>query len=136
MKLFSLGVWMVFPGSILALLPGQRAHAQQAEQPVEEAVWPIVVGGEELEANYVEVRWAPGASSSPHRHAGPVFGLVLEGTLYFAVDEEPEREISAGESFVESEGALHRVSRGHPDTGARAVVVILAEPGATLTGPP
>ena len=136
MNPLSLRVWTLGVGSLLPLLPAQAAHGQQTQQPVEEAVWPIVVGGEELEANFVEVSWAPGASSSPHRHAGPVFGLVLEGTLYFAVDEEPERAISAGESFVESEGALHRVSRGHPETGARAVVVVLAAPGATLTGPP
>ncbi|MEM6706827.1 MAG: cupin domain-containing protein, partial [Acidobacteriota bacterium] len=78
---------------------------------------------------------APGADSPEHRHAGPVFGYVLEGSLIFAVDEDPEREIAAGGSFVESEGALHRVFRGGEE-GAKVLAIIVAEPGATLTTPP
>lgn len=106
--------------------------AQTNEGPVTHAVeW----GGNSLQANYLVLDVAPGAASPQHRHAGPVFGYVLEGSLIFAVEDDPEREIEAGGSFVESEGALHRVFRGGDD-GAKVLAIIVAEPGATLTTPP
>src|SRR5690242_881419 len=32
----------------------------------------------------------------PHRHAGPVFGYMLEGEMIFELEGEPERVIRAG----------------------------------------
>lgn len=127
-------VWTVALGLALAsagFLVG-TVVAQPPEGPVSR---PVEWGGKSLEANYLVLDVAPGAASPEHRHAGPVFGYVLEGSLIFAVEDDPEREIEAGGSFVESEGALHRVFRGG-DEGAKVLAIIVAEPGATLTTPP
>ena len=61
----------------------------------------------------VEVSYAPGAASSPHRHARSafIFAYVLSGEIESQVGDGPARVYKAGESFYEEPGAHHRVSR-------------------------
>ena len=47
--------------------------------------------GMKTKATTVEVLLAPGQASAPHRHPGPVFGYVIEGTYAWAVDDPPVR---------------------------------------------
>ena len=54
----------------------------------------------------------PGQKDSPHRHAGPVFGYVLEGEYEHAIDDEPVKTYKAGETFYEPSGCVHRVAEG------------------------
>jgi len=44
---------------------------------------------------------APGATSSPHRHTGPVFAYLLEGEIENQVDPNPPQRYKAGEFFYE-----------------------------------
>ena len=44
------------------------------------------------------------AEVASHRHSGPVFGYVLEGTTLFELEREAPREIVAGEAFWEPGG--------------------------------
>ena len=41
----------------------------------------VAVARKDASATTLEVNFAPGAKDTPHRHAGPVFGYVLEGEL-------------------------------------------------------
>jgi quercetin dioxygenase-like cupin family protein len=82
--------------------------------------------GKEARVTTVEVAYEPGQASPPHRHAGPVFGYVLEGELELALGDEPARTLKAGETFYEPTGILHRVSRNpDPKTRTRILAVVL-----------
>ena len=56
------------------------------------------------------VTYAPGGSSSPHRHDAQVFVYVLEGTLTMQVQGHAAVTLHAGETFYESPGDIHAVS--------------------------
>lgn len=57
----------------------------------------------------VEVSYAPGGKSSPHRHASSAFiyGYVLSGAIRTQVEGGPILTLKAGESFYELPGAHH-----------------------------
>jgi quercetin dioxygenase-like cupin family protein len=82
--------------------------------------------GKEASATVKEVIFEPGQKDSPHRHAGPVFGYVLEGEYEHAINEEPVKIYKAGETFYEPSGCVHRVAR-NPNgiTKTRLLAVIL-----------
>jgi quercetin dioxygenase-like cupin family protein len=70
-----------------------------------------------------EVTFEPGQKDSSDRHAGPVFGYVLEGEYEHALDDEP---VKTGETFYEPSGSVHRVARNPSDkTKTRLLAVIL-----------
>jgi quercetin dioxygenase-like cupin family protein len=74
----------------------------------------------------VEVTFEPGQKDTPHRHAGPVFGYVLEGEYEHAIDDEPVKNYKAGDTFYEPSGSVHRVARNPSGkTRTRLLAVIL-----------
>lgn len=82
--------------------------------------------GKDTGATVVEVTFEPGQEDSAHRHAGPVFGYVLEGQYEHAIDDEPVKTYKAGETFYESTGCVHRVARNPSQkTRTRLLAVIL-----------
>jgi quercetin dioxygenase-like cupin family protein len=82
--------------------------------------------GKDARATVLEVTFEPGQKDSPHRHAGPVFGYVLEGEYEHAIDDEPVKTYKAGETFYEPSGSVHRVARNPSDkTKTRLLAVIL-----------
>jgi quercetin dioxygenase-like cupin family protein len=74
--------------------------------------------GKDASSTVVEVTFEPGQKDLPHRHAGPVFGYVLEGEYEHAIDDEPAETYKAGETFYEPSGCVHRVAR-HPSDNTR-----------------
>jgi quercetin dioxygenase-like cupin family protein len=82
--------------------------------------------GKDASATVLEVTFGPGQKDSPHRHAGPVFGYVLEGQYEHAINDEPVKTYKAGETFYEPSGCVHRVAQ-NPNSKAktRLLVVIL-----------
>jgi len=77
-------------------------------------------------ATVVEVTFEPGQKDSPHRHAGPVFGYVLEGEYEHAIDDEPAKTYKAGDTFYEPSGCVHRVAQNPSGkTRTRLLAVIL-----------
>ena len=84
--------------------------------------------GKQCQASTVEVSLEPGVGSAPHRHPGPVFGYVLEGTYEWAIDDNPGRILKAGDTFYEPTGTLHRVSRNPAKTGRTRVLAVLLHP--------
>jgi quercetin dioxygenase-like cupin family protein len=84
----------------------------------------------------VEVSYAPGESSSAHRHPGLTMAYVLEGEIRSKVGDDPEKSYTAGQMFLETPGQLHAVSRNASATQpARLLAILLAEKGAQLTTP-
>ena len=82
--------------------------------------------GKDTSATVREVTFEPGQKDSSHRHAGPVFGYVLEGEYEHAIDDEPVKTYKAGETFFEPSGSVHRVARNPSDkTKTRILAVIL-----------
>lgn len=82
--------------------------------------------GKEAAATVLEVTFAPGEKDTSHRHAGPVFGYVLEGEYEHAINDEPIHTYKAGETFYEPTGSLHRVAQNpNNKTKTRLLVVIL-----------
>jgi quercetin dioxygenase-like cupin family protein len=82
--------------------------------------------GKDTSATVREVTFGPGQKDSSHRHAGPVFGYVLEGEYEHAMDDEPVKTYKAGETFYEPSGSVHRVAQNPSDkTKTRLLAVIL-----------
>jgi quercetin dioxygenase-like cupin family protein len=82
--------------------------------------------GKGARATVLEVTFEPGQKDSPHRHAGPVFGYVLEGEYEHAINDEPVKTYKAGDTFYEPSGAVHRVARNPSGkTRTRLLAVIL-----------
>ena len=84
----------------------------------------------------VEVSYAPGESSGPHRHPGLTIAYVLEGEIRSKVGDGPEQTFTAGQMFLETPNQLHAVSRNASTTRpAKLLAVMLSEKGKPLTSP-
>jgi quercetin dioxygenase-like cupin family protein len=81
--------------------------------------------GKEAKVTVVELTLEPGQAGKPHRHAGPVFGYVLEGEYEWAIDDRPAQVLKAGDTFYEPTGCLHRVSRNPGKVKARVLATVL-----------
>ena len=83
----------------------------------------------------VLVRYAPGASSPSHAHAGSVYAYVLSGRVRSEnSDTGPARVYAAGEGFFEPPGSTHKVSQNASDTDpASLLAIFVADDGAQLT---
>jgi len=84
----------------------------------------------------VEVSYAPGESSTAHRHPGVTIVYVLEGEIRSKVADDPERTYTPGQMFMETPNQLHAVSGNASKTNpARFLAILLAEKGKQLTTP-
>ena len=82
--------------------------------------------GKSASATVSEVTFEPGQEDLSHRHAGPVFGYVLEGEYEHAINDEPVKPYKAGGTFYEPSGCVHRVARNPSDKSrTRLLAVIL-----------
>ncbi len=66
----------------------------------------------------VIVDYAPGGESPSHVHAKSafIFAYVVSGKIESQVNDEPKRVYQAGESWYETPGSSHRVSRNASET--------------------
>lgn len=87
----------------------------------------------------VVVDYPPGGGSLPHRHAGSafIFAYVLSGEIESQVNDGPRGVYRTGESFYETPGSIHRVSRNASTTEpARLLAVFVVDSDeTTLTTP-
>ncbi len=61
------------------------------------------------------ITYPPGADGSNHSHPVVGIGLILEGTIVSAFDNDPEETLTAGQSF-QDRASFHRVSRNGSQT--------------------
>jgi quercetin dioxygenase-like cupin family protein len=87
----------------------------------------------------VEVLYPPGGASAPHTHASSAFiyAYVVSGAIESQVDAGPLHVYKAGESFYETPGAHHSVSRNASQTKpAKLLAVFVVDTNQTpLTTP-
>jgi quercetin dioxygenase-like cupin family protein len=87
-------------------------------------------------ALFFTVEYAPGQKSIPHVHGGSVVAYVLEGTVVSQLEGEGEITYRAGESWYETPGIDHLVSRNASATKpAKLLVWILNDAKAPVLTP-
>jgi len=65
----------------------------------------------------LKVTFPPGGATPPHRHGGAsVSGVILKGTTYNKMNNEPTMVLSKGESWYEAPGCHHRISANASET--------------------
>ena len=119
----ALAVYAVIGGVTLAQHAGksQVKVTQLSQRDIIEKL-----DGKDAGVTVKEVTFEPGQRDSPHSHAGPVFGYVLEGEYEHAIDDEPVKTYKAGETFYEPSGCVHRVAQNPSSkTRTRLLAVIL-----------
>jgi quercetin dioxygenase-like cupin family protein len=100
----------------LAIATPAAAHSpSETVTPHFEQVIPNIAG-KSLAALVVD--YAPGAASPSHTHAKSafIFAYVLSGEIESQVNDGPKRIYRAGESWYETPGSHHRVSRNASST--------------------
>lgn len=86
------------------------------------------------QATIRQLTFPPGLASPKHTHPGFVLGYVLEGKLRFHLEGEPERLLSARETFYEGPGAIHLPSGSASATKPATILVVqFAEKGKKLS---
>jgi quercetin dioxygenase-like cupin family protein len=85
------------------------------------------------------VDYAPGGASLPHTHAKSafIFAYVVSGAIESQVNDQPKRVYHAGESWYETPGSSHRVSRNASATEPAKLLAVFVVDTAdkTLTTP-
>jgi quercetin dioxygenase-like cupin family protein len=77
------------------------------------------------------VEYAPGASSSKHRHNAHTFVYVLEGSVVMQVEGGAAVTLGPGQTFYESPEDIHSVSKNASDSHpAKFLVFFVKEKGA------
>jgi quercetin dioxygenase-like cupin family protein len=84
--------------------------------------------GKDAAVTMVEVTFGPGQAGEPHRHPGPAFVYVVEGTYELGIDDRPTKAYKAGETFQEPSGALHRVSRNPSASAETRLIAFVVHP--------
>ena len=86
------------------------------------------LNGKDARVTVEEVAIEPGGRALPHRHAGPVFGYVLEGEYEHALDDEPVTTYKAGDTFYEPSGCVHRVTRNPSARQKTRLLAVILHP--------
>ena len=88
------------------------------------------------EAVMLTVEYAPGASSSKHRHNAHTFVYVLEGSIVMQVEGGKETTLGPGQTFYESPDDIHTVSKNASDSQpAKFLVFFVKDKGVPASTP-
>jgi pimeloyl-ACP methyl ester carboxylesterase/quercetin dioxygenase-like cupin family protein len=84
----------------------------------------------------IHVQYPPGGASAPHRHPGVTIGYVLSGRIISQVGDDSMQTYEAGEFFVETPHAPHRISRNASESNpASLLAVLISDISAKLVEP-
>ena len=86
------------------------------------------IDGQPARVSTVELILQPNDKSQPHRHPGPVYGYILEGTYNFKVEGQPLRTLKTGDTFYEPLMALHEVGSNPSNNTITKVLAIVTHP--------
>ncbi|MGE0131543.1 MAG: cupin domain-containing protein [Blastocatellales bacterium] len=118
-----------------APLPPARESVTQSAK-VTPLITKDLAGVAGKEAMMLTVEYAPGASSSKHRHNAQTFVYVLEGSIVMAVEGGKEVTLGPGQTFYESPDDVHSVSKNASATQpAKFLVFFVKEKGAPASVP-
>ena len=118
---------------VLVLLSTSSSAQQSSVNILFQTDLPDIEG---REAVVLEVEYPPGVASASHRHNAHTFVYVLEGTVVMQVAGGEEMTLGVGQTFYETPGDIHSVSRNASDTEpAKILVVFIKVEGAPMTVP-
>ena len=83
------------------------------------------------EGMMLTVEYEPGASSTKHRHNAHVFVYVLEGSVVMQIEGDKPVTLEPGQTFYESPGDVHSVSKNASDTKAAKFLVFIVKDKGT-----
>ncbi len=94
----------------------------------------IDVPGSNYEVITAMLEIAPGFKAGRHFHPGIVSGHILEGEFWLAIDGQPEKTLTAGQSADIPDKAIH--NEGSTGTvPMKAVVTYVVEKGQPMVNP-
>jgi quercetin dioxygenase-like cupin family protein len=131
-------LYAVIAAGIIGLCPDAEAQNAPASAPARVAfARPLPpLDGSRLKATLVEVTYPPGDSSTPHRHPCPVVGYVIDGEYRTRSGDGPDSVYTAGQTFYEAPGAVHRVSaNASTDRPVRFLAYFVCDSEAPLSAP-
>ena len=97
-------------------------------------LWTITGHSDPLDVAVQSIVFSPGGQSGWHMHPGPVYILVVQGTITFYESDDPHcRPIvrTAGQGYLDA-GEHPHIARNETQADAQTVVTYFAPPGATL----
>jgi quercetin dioxygenase-like cupin family protein len=111
-----------------ALMPLLKAHA--ADVKVDTLMQQTIGDMKNAQVYMQVIALSPGLKSGAHRHPGPVFGYVLEGTLELHIEGRAPQTLHQGEGFYEPDGVVHAGSRNPSSTGwTRFLAMVMGPAG-------
>ncbi|MGE0363789.1 MAG: cupin domain-containing protein [Vicinamibacterales bacterium] len=121
-------------GTAGAAAQGGAPAAATGSRPL--GAHPLAAPFEGWTGTMLEVTYPPGAVSASHQHPGPTFGYVVKGSIRWAINGEPARTLTAGQSFFEPLGSVHSTSANASATEPAVIsVVIVGKTGEPLSKP-
>ena len=94
----------------------------------------IQVPGSNYEVITAMLEIAPGFKAGRHFHPGIVNGYVTEGEFWLAQDGQPEKTVTAGQSALIPDKAVHNEGAAGSTT-MKAIVTYVVEKGQPLVQP-
>lgn len=132
------GLLCATPGSgSTSTLIGRATFANpvDVERIAEDYGWEIEIGAKpSLDVAVQTIVFQPGGYSGWHRHPGPVFISVVEGTMTFYEGDDPDCKPivrTAGQGFLDVGDHAH-IARNETDQPAKNVVTYFVPAGAPL----
>ena len=126
--------------ALAAYILAAPAVAQQAASPLQPSpvkrtpIGKTEVPGSNYEVITAMVELQPGFKAGRHTHPGTVQAQVLDGEFMLAIDGEPEKTFTAGQSLEVPNGAVH--NEGAVGTRpAKLIAVYIVEKGKPLVQP-
>ncbi|WP_193165320.1 cupin domain-containing protein [Microbulbifer hainanensis] len=107
------------------------AHGGAGDEEVKQLAEAQLPKQANTHATALRVDFAPGATSKPHTHPGPVFVVVISGEVESALDGEAPKRYKAGDAWYEAPGQLHRITRNASQTKPATLVAWLLSDGST-----
>lgn len=77
--------------------------------------------------NVITLELAPGASSSPHEHTGPVFAYILEGEIENQIEPGTPKRYGPGDCFYEPPMHEHKMMKNLSQTKPAKLLIFQVE---------
>lgn len=111
------------------------AHGAEVRTALDRQPLPALDGAH-VKVSVVEVRYAAGEHSAPHRHSCPVIGYIAEGAVRMRFEGGRDTVYRAGDAFYEAANRVHEVSANASDRApARLVATFVCDHDAALSSP-
>jgi quercetin dioxygenase-like cupin family protein len=124
--------------AVLAIFAIGSVSAQQAPvqpPPVKRTpIGKVEVPGSNYEVVTAMVELQPGFKAGRHSHPGTVQAQVLDGEFLLAIDGQPEKIFTAGQSLEVPNGAIHNEG-AVGSKPAKLIAVYVVEKGKPLVQP-